>query len=120
MPRLPYLTMLLSLALAAGHAFAGPEEDQRARNALRVLTELQKIPEQTIPDKLLEEARAIVIIPDTLKVGFIIGVTPWPRPHVDQDTTKHMVSTRICETYRRQHRPSSRRAIFRRGTRVPQ
>ncbi|ALR09918.2 YSC84-related protein [Xylella fastidiosa subsp. pauca] len=73
MPRLPYLTMLLSLALAAGHAFAGPEEDQRARNALRVLTELQKIPEQTIPDKLLEEARAIVIIPDTLKVGFIIG-----------------------------------------------
>ncbi|HHW4678046.1 MAG TPA: lipid-binding SYLF domain-containing protein [Xylella sp.] len=73
MPRLPYLTILLSLALAAGHAFAGPEEDQRARNALRVLTELQKIPEQTIPDKLLEEARAIVIIPDMLKVGFIIG-----------------------------------------------
>ncbi|AXI84069.1 ligand-binding protein SH3 [Xylella taiwanensis] len=73
MPRLPYLTMLLSLALAAGHAFAGPEEDQRARNAQRVLSELQKIPEQTIPDKLLEEARAIVIIPDMLKVGFVIG-----------------------------------------------
>lgn len=73
MPRLPRLALLLSLALVAGHAVAGPEEDQRARNAVRVLTEIQQIPEQAIPDKLLDEARAIVVIPDTLKAGLIIG-----------------------------------------------
>ncbi|GHH61045.1 lipid-binding SYLF domain-containing protein [[Pseudomonas] boreopolis] len=73
MPRLPRLALLLSLAFAAGHAAAGPEEDQRARNAVRVLTEIQEIPEQAIPDKLLDEARAIVVIPDTLKAGLVIG-----------------------------------------------
>ncbi|WP_372392603.1 lipid-binding SYLF domain-containing protein [Xanthomonas sp. NCPPB 3582] len=73
MPRLSRLALLLSLTLAAGHAVAGPEEDQRARNAVRVLNEIMKIPEQSIPDKLLDEARAIVVIPDTLKAGLVIG-----------------------------------------------
>ncbi|MEA9580536.1 YSC84-related protein [Xanthomonas nasturtii] len=73
MPRLSRLALLLSLTFAAGHAVAGPEEDQRARNAVRVLNEIMKIPEQSIPDKLLDEARAIVVIPDTLKAGLVIG-----------------------------------------------
>ncbi|HBK45278.1 MAG TPA: hypothetical protein DDZ67_02340 [Xanthomonadaceae bacterium] len=73
MPRLSRLALLLSLTFAAGHAVAGPEEDQRARNAVRVLTDIQNIPEQAIPDKLLDEARAIVVIPDTLKAGLVIG-----------------------------------------------
>ena len=73
MPRLSRLVLMLLLAFAAGHAVAGPEEDQRARNALRVLTEIQQIPEQAIPDKLLDEAHAIVVIPDTLKAGLFIG-----------------------------------------------
>ncbi|TYT26228.1 ligand-binding protein SH3 [Luteimonas viscosa] len=65
--------LLLTLSLAAGGAVAGPEEDARAQNALRVLTEVQAIPESAIPDKLLDEARAIVVIPDTLKVGLVLG-----------------------------------------------
>ncbi|PPU93954.1 lipid-binding SYLF domain-containing protein [Xanthomonas albilineans] len=73
MPRLPRLALLLSTILFAGHAMAGPEEDERARNALRVLSEIQKIPEQAIPDRLLDEGRAIVVIPDTLKVGMVFG-----------------------------------------------
>ncbi|WP_369935277.1 lipid-binding SYLF domain-containing protein [Xanthomonas tesorieronis] len=73
MPRLPRLALLLSTTLFVGHAVAGPEEDERARNALRVLTDIQKIPEQSIPDKLLDEGRAIVVIPDTLKAGLVIG-----------------------------------------------
>ncbi len=77
-PRLPRLAPLLCAtflcaALFAGHALAGEEEDQRARNAVRVLSEIQKIPEQGIPDKLLDEGRAVVVIPDTLKVGLVIG-----------------------------------------------
>ena len=67
------LASLLALSLAGGTAVAGPEEDARAANAVRVLNEVQEIPESAIPDKLLDEARAIVVIPDTLKVGLVLG-----------------------------------------------
>jgi len=71
--RLPRLALFLSIALFAGQALAGEQEDQRARDAVRVLSEIQKIPEQGIPDKLLDEGRAVVVIPDTLKVGLVVG-----------------------------------------------
>ena len=71
-PRLSGLVLALGLA-AAAPAFAGPTEDDRARNALRVLQEIRKIPESSIPDKLLDEARAIVVVPDTLKIGLVVG-----------------------------------------------
>ena len=72
LPRLSGLVLALGLA-AAAPAFAGPAEDERARKALRVLQDIQKIPESSIPDKLLDEARAIVIVPDTLKIGLVVG-----------------------------------------------
>ena len=72
-PRQALIAVLLAVSLAAGTAVAGPEEDARAGNALRVLNEVQAIPESAIPDKLLDEARAIVVIPDTLKVGLVLG-----------------------------------------------
>ena len=71
-PRLLRMTALLLLA-ASGAAFAGADEDARARNAVRVLTDIQAIPESAIPDKLLDEARAIVVVPDSLKVGLVLG-----------------------------------------------
>src|SRR5687768_12636545 len=67
---------LLTITLAfsfAGTAMAGPEEDKRALNAVRVLAEVQRIPESGIPDKLLDEARGIVVVPDALKVGLVVG-----------------------------------------------
>lgn len=67
------LVAALATACVAGPAFAGPTEDARAQNAVRVLNEIQAIPESGIPDKLLDEARAIVVIPDTIKAGLIIG-----------------------------------------------
>ncbi len=67
------LAVALGLSLLAGSALAGPREDARAQNAVRVLNEIQAIPESGIPDKLLDEARAIVVIPDTVKAGLIIG-----------------------------------------------
>ena len=69
----PRVAALLLATAFAGQAIAGPEEDKRAANAVRVLSEIQQIPEQGIPDKLLDEGRAIVVIPDTLKVGLVIG-----------------------------------------------
>ncbi|MFC5571164.1 lipid-binding SYLF domain-containing protein [Lysobacter yangpyeongensis] len=74
MSKLSFLPLSLALSLAfAGNAIAGPEEDQRAVDAVRVLTEVQRIPESAIPDKLFDEARAIVVVPDTLKVGLLLG-----------------------------------------------
>ena len=71
--RIPRLVFMLSATLFASQAIAGPEEDKRASDAVRVLSEIQKIPEQGIPDKLLDEGRAIVVLPDTLKVGLVLG-----------------------------------------------
>ena len=50
----------IALALASTAAVAGPQEDARAQNAVRVLTDIQAIPESAIPDKLFDEARAVV------------------------------------------------------------
>jgi lipid-binding SYLF domain-containing protein len=71
--RLSRLSLLLAVALATGTAFAGNIEDGRAQNAVRVLNEIQAIPESAIPDKLLDEARAIVVVPDTIKAGLFLG-----------------------------------------------
>lgn len=71
-PRNAVLVLALSFARAAT-ASAGPREDAQADNALRVLSEMQAIPESSIPDKLLDEAKAIVIVPDTIKAGLVLG-----------------------------------------------
>ena len=71
--RLPMLAAALCIALFAAPAFAGPDEDARAQNAVRVLTDIQAIPESAIPDKLFDEGRAIVVVPDTIKAGLVIG-----------------------------------------------
>ena len=71
--RLPRLAVLVLALGAASAAVAGPTEDERARNAVRVLTDIQQIPESAIPDKLLDDARAIVVVPDTLKIGLVFG-----------------------------------------------
>ena len=67
------LSSLALGALIATSAHAGPREDAQADNASRVLTEIQAIPESAIPDKLLDEAEAIVIVPDTIKAGLVLG-----------------------------------------------
>lgn len=67
------LALLLPAVFAASVAVAGPREDAQAENAVRVLAEIQAIPESAIPDKLLDEAKAIVIVPDTIKAGLVLG-----------------------------------------------
>ncbi|MFA6985551.1 MAG: lipid-binding SYLF domain-containing protein [Arenimonas sp.] len=62
--------LLFSLAQPA---FAGEVEDRRADEAGRVLTEILRIPEDSIPSNLLEEAEAIAVIPDVVKASFVVG-----------------------------------------------
>jgi len=74
LPKLSAVSLALALALAfAGPAAAGPQEDKRVADAVRVLGEVQRIPESAIPDKLFDEAKAIVVVPDSLKVGLVLG-----------------------------------------------
>jgi len=65
--------LTLLIALIAVPVTAGQKEDLRADDAVRVLAEIQSIPESAIPDKLLAEAQAIMIVPNVLKAGFIFG-----------------------------------------------
>ena len=67
------LALALATLLVAGTALAGQREDVRAGDAVRVVQQIQAIPEAAIPDRLLDEARAIVIVPDTIKAGFMLG-----------------------------------------------
>ncbi|MBA3487544.1 MAG: lipid-binding SYLF domain-containing protein [Lysobacter sp.] len=70
---LPRVAALLLALGATATAWAGQVEEQRARNAVRVLSEIQAIPESAIPVRLFDQARAIVVVPDTLKIGLVIG-----------------------------------------------
>ena len=67
------LAFALAGLLAASAAIAGAREDVRADDALRVVRQIQSIPESGIPDRLLDEARGIVVVPDTIKAGFFLG-----------------------------------------------
>jgi lipid-binding SYLF domain-containing protein len=65
----------LSLSLLVGTATAadGPPHETRAADASRVLSEIQKIPEDSIPSRMLSEAEAIAVFPDVVKAGFVVG-----------------------------------------------
>lgn len=67
------LSLALAVLLAAGSVAAGSREDVRADDAVRVVKQIQAIPESSIPDRLLEDARGIVVVPDTIKAGFMLG-----------------------------------------------
>lgn len=66
----PLAFLLLTVALPA---FAGEVEDKRANEAVNVLSEILRIPEDSIPGNLLEEAQAIAVIPNVVKASFVVG-----------------------------------------------
>ena len=66
------LTALLALMLPLA-ASAQEREIQRADNAVRVLSEILAIPEESIPERLLREAEAIAVMPDVVKAGLVFG-----------------------------------------------
>ncbi len=73
MRRFAPLLLALGLFAAAAPAPAGTVEDARANDASRVLGEILRIPEESVPTNLLQDARAIAVFPDVVKAGFIIG-----------------------------------------------
>jgi len=67
------LLALLVLLLPAMAVHAEDPPLVRAQNSVRVLKEIMEAPDKSIPTDLLKEAKAIAVIPDLLKVGFIFG-----------------------------------------------
>ncbi|MDQ2971682.1 MAG: lipid-binding SYLF domain-containing protein, partial [Pseudomonadota bacterium] len=73
-PRL-YLFAFLALLLPAFAAHADEREaaTARAQSATRVLAEIMQAPDKAIPHDLLQNAHAIAVIPDVVKVGLVFG-----------------------------------------------
>src|SRR3982074_3771309 len=63
----------LVLALGATGAWAQAREQGRLLMASQVLEELRSSRDQYVPDRLLERAYAIAIIPDMTKIAFFAG-----------------------------------------------
>jgi lipid-binding SYLF domain-containing protein len=63
----------LALAISSTAAWAQAREEGRLLMASQVLEELRASRDQYIPDRLLERAYAIAVIPDMTKVAFFAG-----------------------------------------------
>ena len=72
-PMLASAVLIACAALSSGSAFAGAPEENRARDAVAVLDKIMRIPEQSVPQSMLDNARAIAIIPGVVKAGFVVG-----------------------------------------------
>lgn len=69
--RLSMIALALCLPAMAVHAEDPPLV--RAQNSVRTLREIMEAPDKSIPVDLLRDAKAIAVIPDVLKVGFVFG-----------------------------------------------
>lgn len=69
------LTLLAGLVLTATGAVAHAQAREQARllTASQVLDELRGARDQAIPDRLLERAYGIAVIPDTTKIAWFLG-----------------------------------------------
>lgn len=49
------------------------EATRRAQNAARVFTRIMNVPDQAVPQALLDKAEAVAVFPGVIKAGFIVG-----------------------------------------------
>ncbi len=61
------------VVLTALPAAAGRKETRKVEDAIEVIEDIMAIPEKSIPEDLLREAKAIAIIPSVIKVSYVIG-----------------------------------------------
>jgi lipid-binding SYLF domain-containing protein len=74
------VTLLLILGIATPLAQSQTKNAKRvadatsqSQKAAQVFTEIMNIPDQAIPQKLLDKAEAIAVFPSVIKAGFIVG-----------------------------------------------
>lgn len=68
-----FTTILTSLSWAASPALAQTRESVTVSNASSVLDQVMQTPGKEIPHSLLAKAEGVVIIPNMIKGGFVIG-----------------------------------------------
>jgi lipid-binding SYLF domain-containing protein len=67
-------TVLAANPSSSARQTTPPKDDiQRVRDASVVLKELQGAPDNGIPQSLLDDAKAVVVIPNLVKGGFVVG-----------------------------------------------
>lgn len=67
------LRSVVPLTVCAPLLLGQPEYAERLQNAAAVLREIMDVPEQAIPQELLDKAQCIVIVPGLKKAAFIFG-----------------------------------------------
>lgn len=67
------LAALIPLAGAARSMALSIEEETRVQESIRVLTEMVNLPEEKIPEALLQKAYGIAIIPGVVKAAYGVG-----------------------------------------------
>jgi len=70
-----FIAFVMLFVLAASVPAWASEYSERATNAANVLTEVMQIPENGIPDELMEHAVAVAVIPHMVKGAFGLGGT---------------------------------------------
>src|SRR3954466_9467259 len=68
--RLPLFAFTLATALPA---VAGPPDRSTIAESIEVLNDMAGAPEKRVPPKLLQEASAVIVAPDVVKGGFVVG-----------------------------------------------
>lgn len=69
------LSLMCAVFLLCGiiPAQAETREEKKVEDAINVLTEIMKIPEEGLPVSLLNNAYGVAVIPNVIKVGFVLG-----------------------------------------------
>ncbi len=64
---------MLLLSFFSTNAQAKEENDQTLKDSLAVIHEIMDSPDQEIPSELISQAKAVLIFPTLVKVGFLVG-----------------------------------------------
>ncbi len=67
------LTVFLLITFISTLVASGGKEVQKVETSSLVMSEIMQIPEKGIPLSLLQKAYGIAIIPEVIKVGFVLG-----------------------------------------------
>ena len=68
------LAFCIATLVMTTHVFGQVSEEHSVRNATAVLDDVMVIPSKQIPQRLLSQARGVVIVPRVMKGGFVVGV----------------------------------------------
>jgi lipid-binding SYLF domain-containing protein len=69
----PTLALIAALVFACSAAIAGAPQEKRANDSIAVLDKIMRIPEQSVPESMFDDAHAIAVIPGVVKAGFMVG-----------------------------------------------